>query len=159
MKRILIIITVAVIAVACHSTTYIPATPQNITNAIDSSNWVFTPNTVRPQYGRVKNENSSGFGVQYRQDRLTVYLPYYGRAYGGADVISGRGPLDFSSVNFATDKKHPKEGEWQVSITPKDNNEVRLMNFTLFSNGTASLQVTMTNRSAIGYDGFVAPAK
>ncbi len=167
MKNLLItrnsFFTVVVAAIICLTTgcstnnhLVSTASAEDIKAAIDSSHWIFTPNIVRPQYGKTRNANGN-YSVQYTPGRLTVYLPYFGRAYGSADLISGRGPLDFSDVEFATSNVQPKPGQWKINIQPKNYNEVQSMNFVFFSNGSATLKVTMTNRSAISYNGIVAP--
>ena len=127
-----------------------------IAAAIDSSNWVFIPNQVTPQYGRSRSVTSD-FIITYNRNKINVYLPYYGRARAGADVLSGKAPLDFISQNFTIDTQHPKPGEWNIMISPKDHSEVQSMNFTLFDNGSAGLDVIMNNRSGIHFDGNVAP--
>lgn len=150
---------IAAIICSCNSTSILtaPATPEAINAAIDSGKWVFVPRQIRPQYGRARQTNAGNYRVTHTNSKLTVYLPYYGRAYGGADVLRGRGPLDFSSVNFSSDKREVKEGEWRIVIVPKAYNEVRSMNFILYNNGSASLDIIMTNRTAISFDGVVAP--
>lgn len=134
------------------------AAAEEITAAIDSSNWVFIPNLVSPQYGRSRSVTSD-FIVTYNRNKLIVYLPYYGRARVGADVLSGRSPLDFTSQNFTIDTQHPSAGEWNILVTPKDYAEVQSLHFTLFSNGIAGLDIVMNNRSSIRFDGNVATGK
>ena len=87
------------------------------------------------------------------------YLPYFGKANVGADIMSGKGPLDFTSVDFIAETLRPKEGEWHVSIKPKDYSEVQQLSFNLYSNGSATLDVIMTNRSAIRFTGRVQAMK
>jgi len=151
---------ITILLTACHPAGHItaPATEDDIIQAVDSSRWMFTPNQVMPQVSRIRQLNG-GFSFLYQENKLTVYLPYFGRAYGGADVLSGRGPLDFKSFNFTTDKRQVKEGGWKITFTPKDYKEVQTMNFVLYRNGSVHLDTTMTNRSAISYNGNIAPKK
>jgi Domain of unknown function (DUF4251) len=157
---VLVVLISAVLLGACNPASHITAvtTEKDIIKAVDSSQWSFTPNQVIPQYGRAR-QLTSGYTVEYRNNKLTVYLPYYGRAYGGADVLSGRGPLDFKSLDFTANRQQPKDGEWKITFIPKDQREVQSMNFVLYSNGSAHLDITMTNRSAVSYQGSIAPAK
>ena len=55
------------------------------------SNWVFTAAIVRPQVGNPGPVNGN-YTVKLVQNKLSVYLPYFGRAYGGSDVFSGHNP-------------------------------------------------------------------
>jgi hypothetical protein len=147
-------------ALACntsgHSTA--PASPNAVAWAIDSGKWVFTANQVIPQYGPSRHADGT-YSVTFTGSKLLVYLPYYGKAYAGANTFSNNGPLDFTSANFIVDKQQTKAGRWSITIKPKDYSEVQSMNFSLYSNGNASLNVTMNNRSAISYSGTVEPFK
>ena len=145
---------------ACNSASHIkaPPTTENISRAVDSSRWVFTANVAMPQYGGSK-QIPGYYSVIYNNKKLTVYLPYYGRAYSGADVTTDRGPLDFTSVDFSFDKQPAKRGGWNIMIKPRDHREVQSMNFTFYDNGSADLSVNMSNRSPISFTGNVGPSK
>lgn len=152
---------VLVFAAACNSSVHTSATPAPanlVSKAIDSSNWVFRANEVIPQYGPTRHADGI-YSVTYTNNKLIVYLPYFGRAYGGANTFSNNGPLDFTSSDFVTEKEQPKAGRWNITIKPKDNREVQSMNFTLYSNGNANLNVTMSSRSSISFSGSVEPLK
>ncbi|MGN6297433.1 MAG: DUF4251 domain-containing protein [Ginsengibacter sp.] len=41
------------------------------------------------------------------------------------------------------------------SVKPRDNSEVEQMRFDLFGNGTATLNVTSTDRDAISFSGRI----
>jgi hypothetical protein len=41
-------------------------------------------------------------------------------------------------------------------ITPKDNRDVRQMNFTISASGYATLQVSSNNRQSISYNGYIS---
>jgi len=138
---------------ACSSVKQLTgATPQAISVAVDSNLWQFVPQQVIPAIGRSR-QVSGDFVVQLRKDTLLVYLPYYGRANAGADVLSGRGPLDFTSTQFSRELQHPKTDEWNIALVPGDHNEVRLLQFQFFSNGSASLEVLFNSRSSIRFNG------
>lgn len=128
-----------------------------ITEAIDNNEWVFTANYVMPQSGRSRSTNGL-YTVTYSANKFIVYLPYFGRAYT-AQLGSNQGPLDFNTSDFDLVKEQKKEGEWSLTIKPKDYKEVQSMNFTLYDNGSADLNVTLTNRSPISFRGTVAPKK
>lgn len=153
----IIVLTTLVIS-SCSSSfhTTVAATPQAITNSIDSSKWIFTPANVIPQFGRSRQVDGS-YSVVYNAGKLDVYLPYFGRAYSGVGYGSNDNPLSFKSSDFAEDKKQTRDDRWTISIKPNDNKEIQTMNFTLFTNGSANLDITLANRSGIRFTGTVAP--
>jgi hypothetical protein len=150
----------AIAITACNSTNRVTAaeTAKNISRAVDSSSWIFTPVDVIPQYGSPRHADGN-FSVNFNNNKLVVYLPYFGRAYSGADVFSRTGPLDFTSTKFAITKRETKKGHTSITIKPLDYNEVQSMNFMFYSNGSANLSVTMTNRTAISFSGTVTGIK
>lgn len=154
------LVIIATLMISCNNSRSIGAIKgaTNISNAIDSNKWTFVPTRIAPQSGRSGQVNGAFFVTQLN-NQLTVYLPYFGQAYGGADVLSGKSPLDFSSVNFDLSKTQVKEGEWDITIVPRDNTQVQSMNFIFYENGNAGLNVTLTNRSGIRYEGTIRQAK
>ena len=133
-------------------------TSQELSKAIDSSSWVFRVIQVKPQQGSNRPPNGI-YDVSFQPGKLVVYLPYIGRAFSGADVLQGKSALDFTSTNFDIQKEEVKDNKWTIVIQPKDQPQVQTMNFILFGNGSGSLNITMTNRSPISYDGTVSKAK
>lgn len=136
-------------------TTTAPSNP-SITAAIQANQWIFTAQNVQPQSGRSRYVNGS-YDVRLNNDTLTVFLPYFGNSYGGVDVMSGKGPLDFTSTNFTLTKEQNKRGGWDVTIRTKDYSEVRTMSFTLYDNGNALLNISLTSRSGINFTGNIRP--
>ena len=166
MKKIIQLVGVGLLALiiisvsACTSTRRVTAVgnANNITKLSDTSRWIFTPIEVMPQYGAPRHADGN-FSVNYSNNKLVVYLPYFGRAYSGADVFSRTGPLDFTSNKFTITKRENKNGHISITIKPQDYNEVQAMNFMFYSNGSANLSVTMTNRTAISFSGTVSGIK
>jgi hypothetical protein len=157
---VIILITVSCFLTKCSSSNRTTATSanENIIKAIDSSAWMFTPQQMRPLTGRAKSVTGN-YSVILGNQKLSVYLPYFGSAQAGADVFSNRGPLDFTSTDFTVDKQLAKEGEWRINKKPKDQREVQSLYFDVFSNGAASLNVTLTNHTPISFNGTVKAVK
>ncbi len=150
---------VSAIACSCTTTSQTATTEKSrasITN-LGGSDWVFTADVALPQSGRSR-QISGGYEVTFSSAKLVVYLPYFGEAHAGADIYSGRGPLDFTSTDF-TSATQTKKGEWDITIKPKDYKEVQSMDFTFYDNGNAHLNVTMLNHSAISFSGTVEQVK
>jgi len=159
MKMIMGFVFILATILSCSSTQPLPAAdPVSISNAIDSARWQFVPTQAMPLVGRTRVVTSD-FVFQYSSKKIMSYLPYFGKANVGANIMSGKGPLVFTSVDFIAETLRPKEGEWHVSIKPKDYSEVQQLSFNLYSNGIATLDVIMTNRSAIRFTGRVQAMK
>jgi uncharacterized lipoprotein len=142
--------------IACSSSKQVTAqsTPEEITSAINNDRWNFTADIAMPSYGSTKNL-SGGYVVIFKKDTLTVALPYYGKLNSPAGAMNGN-PLDFESKDFKISKEEKKAGEWYVTIKPVSS-EVQSMAFTFFSNGSAQLNIIMTNRTGISFSGKVGP--
>jgi len=131
-------------------------TQDEIAQAINNDRWDFTADYAYPSYG--KSRNITGvYYVQCRKDTLIVALPYYGKLNSPAGA-SNENPLDFKSTDFKLTKEVRKKGGWLVTIK-SPNSEVQSMSFTFFDNGSARVNLIMTNRSGIDFSGKVAPGK
>ncbi len=144
--------------IACSSANNIDDTYSldAIVQAINNSRWTFTANNASPSYGNSRNL-TGGFFITLQKDTLISALPYYGRLNSAAGALEGN-PLDFRSTNFTLSKEDRKGGGWIVTINRPDK-EVQSMIFTLYDNGSAHLNVVMTNRTGISFSGRVAPSK
>jgi hypothetical protein len=123
-----------------------------IINAIDSGNWIFTVTNISPQGGRSRQPNGL-YTVSYSSETLNVNLPYFGRAYSGADIIGGQSPLNFLSKEVKMEQRKLKNDNWEIVFTIEDQRQVQSMSFEVFDNGSASLNVMLSNRSPIRYSG------
>jgi hypothetical protein len=145
------------ILTACSSSKNLPtATPEQVQEAILSNNWVFVAQSVIPQGGRSRILDSR-YEVRTSKDTVNCYLPYFGQSYSGSGMMSNSNPMDFRSTKFTVDREEGKKGGYRVRIRPSDVNSVQFMNFDLYDNGNASLNVTLTDRSSITYNGYVQP--
>ncbi|MGN6435122.1 MAG: DUF4251 domain-containing protein [Agriterribacter sp.] len=134
------------------------ASPEQVAQAIQENRWIFRTNRVMPQSGRTRNVTGL-YEVRSTADTIVVFLPYFGRAYSGAATMNTQSPLDFRTTDFSIDKKEEKNGNWEVVVKPKDNKEIQSMAFSFFTNGSAQLNVLLTNRSPISFSGSVMPRK
>jgi len=143
---------------AKHSNADASASKEETTQAINSDRWVFVVNQVMPQTGRSRAATSR-YDVRNYKDTVVVQLPYFGRAYSGAAIMDNTSPLNFTSTDFDRVKDEGNNGKWNITIKPKDNREVQSLNFTLYDNGSAQLNVQLTNRSPISFSGYVRVMK
>ena len=143
---------------SCNASKQSAAGNEPVATSIDSSRWVFTVQTINPQQGMNTQPNGL-YSVIYKDGTLNVYLPYFGRAFSGADINQGRSALDFISKDFSVEKEQTGEGKWRIIFKPNDQRQVQSMTFVFYNNGSGSLDIIMTNRSPIGYRGIVSRSK
>lgn len=128
-----------------------------VSQAVSNNRWNFVATNAMPLYGNNRNLGGDYYFVRFTKDTVTVALPYYGKLNSPAGAREGN-PMDFRSTNFTFTKEDKKGGGWLLSVNRPDP-EVQSMNFTLFDNGSARLDVVMTNRTGISYTGKVEPIK
>ena len=159
MYRTAAVLIISLVFYSCSSSKTVNE-PANTTvaAAIDSNNWVFTALQVRPQTGRSGMVNGV-YTVAYTPGKLNVYLPYFGRAYGNADLLSNKSPLDFILTDFTANKEQEKTNRWRIVFKPADQKDIQSLSFVLFTNGTASVDIILTNRSPISFTGTVTAGK
>ena len=135
----------------------VTASNEEIEQAIAADNWIFIADRALPQRGRSRNLTGQ-YEVRFSKDTIIAFLPYFGRAYSGP-VLETRSPLDFKSTDFTVSKAQNDKGRWNITIRPKDYREVQSFDFMLFNNGSAQLNVQLTSRSSISFNGNVKPGK
>jgi hypothetical protein len=123
---------------------------------IDAQRYVFKAQSVSPTSGRFRQLNTTDYTVKVGKDTVESDLPYFGRAYS-APINTTDGGIKFTSTKFDYRLKETKKG-WEVTIKP-ETGDARQLFMTIFSNGTASLQVTSNNRQPISFNGYVAERK
>ncbi|MBX2925838.1 MAG: DUF4251 domain-containing protein [Chitinophagaceae bacterium] len=127
--------------------------------AIKTDRWIFIANQAIPQRGRAQMLTSR-YTVLCNSDTIISSLPYFGRAYT-AIIGETTSPLDFKSTDFSFNKNDTgkRKVKRTVTIKPNDYREVQSYTFTLYLNGSAQLNVQLTNRSPISFNGTVMPIK
>ena len=128
-----------------------------IKNLIDSQAYVFYAESVTPMSGRNRHLTSD-YTVDITKEKVVSDLPYFGRAYS-APIGSSEGGIKFTSTNFEYAIKDRKKGGWNITIKPKDVQEVQSFNLSVFDNGSATLQVGSTNRQSISFSGEIRQRK
>ncbi len=155
---VLCFIAITIIGAGCSSSkssTATPLTTYALHQAITENKWVFTADYIMPQSGRSRAANGL-YTMNANGEKILVQLPYFGRAYSGTDVLSGKGPLDFTTTDFNLDKQEKKEGEWRLILKPNDYKEVQSITMNFYVNGSASVDVLFTNHSPISFRGTIS---
>ena len=123
-----------------------------VKKAVEAHTFTFRAETAFPMGGNVK-QLTPGYDLYVKDDSLSVYLPYYGRAYSAP--LPGEGPIKFQSEDFIYKAKIKKKDSWEIIIQPEDTGEVRKMVLRIFDNGNATLMITSNNRQAISFNGYI----
>lgn len=125
-------------------------------DAAAESHYVFVPEMVYPLSAQVR-QVTPGFQLIFSKDTLISYLPYFGRAYN-VDYNTTKGAMDFTSTRFEYDIQKSKKGEQTITLRPKDNNDVREIQVTIYSDSSAFVQAYFNQRQNISYRGRISSA-
>lgn len=127
--------------------------PGDALTMINAHEFKFIAERVTPLRGRMRHLTSS-YDVTVKKDSLVSYLPYFGRAYQ-APMDPSKGGIQFTSTQFSYEVNADKKNSWNVILKPGDQPDVQQFLFTIFENGTATLNVTSTHRDPISFYGNI----
>lgn len=128
-----------------------------IEKKVQDKQYTFIAQSASPMRGSIR-QLSPGYDLRVAGDSVIAYLPYFGRAYTAPDNLTGGG-IKFTSIKADYQVKARNKGGWDITIKPKDASDVQQLNLTVFQNGSASLQVTTTNRQPISFNGYIMQKK
>ena len=94
------------------------------------------------------------YDLRVSKTEITSYLPYFGRAYT-PPIDPSRGGIQFTSKDFDYTATPRKKGGWDVTIKPKDYQDVQQMSLNISASGYATLQVTSSSRQPISFNGYI----
>jgi hypothetical protein len=124
-------------------------------SSIDAKRFVFYAQSAMPMKGGSRHL-STGYELKVSPDTLISYLPYYGRAYSAGYGGSDAGGYDFTSKKFDYDAKPGKKGGWEISIKPKDVQDVQEFTLSISTDGYATLRANSNTRQPISFRGYIA---
>ena len=128
----------------------------SLEQAIQSKQFIFKAQTAFPMRGGMR-QLTSEYDLKVKGDTIIAYLPYFGRAYV-APIDPTKGGIQFTSTqNNYTLKAKKKNSE--ITIVPKNIQEVHQLHLNISPNGNASLQVISNNRDPINFNGYVEALK
>ena len=129
----------------------------SIKDMVDSQHFVFEAQSVNPMRGGFRMLTSP-YDVTISRDTLVSDLPYFGRAYVAA-YNPTKSELDFTTTGISYSVKPYKKTGWYVIVKPKKKSGIEQYSFTIFDDGTASLNVTSTSRDPISFNGYIVTAQ
>jgi hypothetical protein len=133
------------------------AKKEAIKTMINTQQYVFRAQSVQPLSAATR-QLTSEYDLGITKEKITSYLPYFGRAYS-APINTSQGGIQFTSTSFEYTASDRKKGGWEVLIKPKDAPEVQQLNLTISEDGYATLNVTSTNRQPISFTGVIEAPK
>ena len=151
----ILLIFISILIVKCSSTKSSTNTLEKgiIEKKVNDHSFIFVAERMDPLRGRSRVLTSS-YDVRVNNDSLVSYLPYFGRAYS-APIDPTNVGTQFTSTNFTYQVNAVKNDQWRVSIVPKDVQSIQELAFTIFDNGTTTLNVISTSRDQISYSGYL----
>jgi len=123
------------------------------TRWINDQDYTFKAQTTTPLSGRLR-QLTTEYSLQVSKDMVISQLPYFGRAYS-APLNPADAGIQFISRDFEYHVNPRKKDGWDITIKFRDAKDVQLMQLTVFSNGTANLQVISNSRQSINFGGYV----
>ena len=124
-----------------------------ITNMVNSSQFIFVADRLSPLRGGTRYL-SSYYYLDVDKDTLTSFLPFLGRIYHPL-IDPTRGSFRFTSTNFTYDVTSKNKNGWNIVVKPKDYSNVEQLDFQIFDNGTANLNIFSTDRDNISFSGRI----
>jgi len=123
---------------------------------VESKHYTFVAQSANPMRGRVV-QLTSLYDLRISGDSVIAGLPYYGRAYSAPVNPSDNG-INFTAVT-AEYKSVYRKKRWEITIRPKDVQNVNEMNLIIYPNGRATLQVNSNIRQPISFYGSLSEKK
>ena len=151
---------------SCTSQTYVDE--KSLDQFISSNELTFMAKRANPTnfdvinvMNSMPNNNSArmlnldyGYSVILKDKELTVNLPYFGRLFNPSYDTS-KNSYNFTSKDFTISKVQNKKGNWVYTISPKDQNNIKVIYLEIFKNGAAFVSIDSSDRQAISYDGYI----
>ena len=151
---------------SCTSQTYVDE--KSLGQFINSNELTFMAKRANPTnfdvinvMNSMPNNNSArmlnldyGYSVVLKDKELTVNLPYFGRLFNPSYDTS-KNSYNFTSKDFTISKVQNKKGNWVYTISPKDQNNIKVIYLEIFKNGAAFVSIDSSDRQAISYDGYI----
>lgn len=121
---------------------------------VESQRYTFIAQYANP-LGGGHRYLTSDYDLKIRKDSVIAYLPYFGRAYFDVPYNVNDGGIKFTSTKFTYKITPKKKGGWDVFIKSSDVKYMDGINMYISADGYTNVQFTITNKSAISFDGVL----
>lgn len=126
----------------------------SIKHKIDDQKYTFIAQYAQPLRGGQKYLTSD-YNLRVRKDSVIAYLPYFGRVYMDVPYNPTDDGVKFTSTNFNYKITEKKKGGWTITIVLNDVRRTQKLLLDIYTNGSATLQVTSNSRDAITFEGYI----
>jgi Domain of unknown function (DUF4251) len=148
------ILCIVVMILAFNASAQDSAALAMVKNWVEAKAFTFQATTMTPSKGGSRQLTGSTYTVRINGDTLICDLPYIGRVYN-VSSITGESGMNFTSYQFTYVSKAGKKNKWLLTIKTKDLKADNDLSFVFFDNGTATLNITSSDRQFISYQGRV----
>ncbi|HEY4967294.1 MAG TPA: DUF4251 domain-containing protein [Puia sp.] len=126
---------------------------QDLKSIIQSRTYSFIAQSATTQRGKTF-QLTYGYDLKLMNDSLSVYLPYYGRAYNTGYQTNSDNGIQFNSHDFTYSADTIKKGGWDITIKPKGV-KVSTIYLSISSNGYSIVRINSNDRDPISFYGIV----
>lgn len=125
------------------------AQPQRTNYFFPFSNYNFVLNPMITQ-------NLNGFyNLTIKNDSLNCFLPYFGVVNQSIAYNSSDQGIKFISNNFSYEQKENSDGNYSITIVPKENQRANKLYLNVSADGSASLNINFNDREGILFYGNI----
>lgn len=125
---------------------------------VTAKRFVFHAQSAIPTGGMSIQQLSRGYDLFLTPDSIICQLPYYGRLYQAPLNAQDEG-IKFTSTSFDYTSKDRKKGGWEIKMKTKDVRNSPQLFLTIYTNSSASLRITCSDRQSISYEGIIEAPK
>ena len=129
---------------------------KEIKEMIENGRFTIEVDRALPMGGRTVHLTPP-YSLEMRGDSAISYLPYFGRAYslpyGGGDGMRFEESITDYQCSFN------KKGTAQIQFRTRSDDDTFAFSVQVFSNGSATINVTPVNKQNITFYGELAPKK
>jgi hypothetical protein len=153
----IILLSIALMAGACASSKNSAHTGKMRT-IVESKNFIFRPDAILPSPATAQRLDlaTGRFSVTVSNGTLSADLPFIGESVAST-VGRDEQNIKFTTTDFSFDT-NPKSNHWDITIRPKNQQQVSDLVFNVSDNGTATLRVNSNTRQAVSFSGYFVSA-
>lgn len=122
-----------------------------VKQAVEAKRFTIDVDRVIPSGMKSRNLTPS-YTFALKGDSAQSYLPYFGRAYS-APYGGGEGGVKFDTVTTNYKQEYDKKGNATIRFRVKTEEDSYEFFLTVYTNGSATINVSSVNKQAITYYG------
>lgn len=120
------------------------------------TNYFFPFNNFNFIINPMITQNLNGFySLTIKSDTLDCNLPYFGQVNQSLAYNSSDQGIKFISNNFSYDQKEKKDGNYSITIVPKERQRANKLYLNISPDGSASLNINFNDRDGILFYGNI----